>query len=661
MCAMKLDFRGRLRKVNLSPNMPLVPVYEAIANGIDSIEESGRDDGVVCVNLVRDNSDLVAMDNDDFKRVFGFVVVDNGCGFTDSNFESFESSDSTKKIEKGGKGVGRLTWLKAFASAKIDSVYGDNGKRLRRKFEFLSDSGVANVTVENTTDDVLTRVELVQFKDEFSKNCPKSLDAIANRVLNHFIFYYVVGLSPDIRVRDGVREVCLRTLYRNNVSGNCTDVKVEINEECFDLKFVRVFASERNANFLSLCACNRVVQEFKMDRYNELLKRKIVNGDESFYLSCYMSGVFLDEHVNQERTAFAIGSKDAGLMAKVSYDDIHEVVKSEVDRIIDPLFNNIRKKHRDKVAAYIAEERPQFRYILEYEDGLIDRIPIGIKRDGLDYELQKIMLDKTREINREIKKMADIDPGGIGNVSEYREKISKVTERVNSIGKGKLADYVIERKVILELLDMNLRVKHDGGYQKEEVIHKMLYPMRKCSNEIDYSQQNLWILDERLSYHRFLYSDVPLSEYKELELEGEKRPDMAIYRDMPAFTSDSGGVHGSLTIVEFKRPGNEPRNNPVEQIHDYIRRFKAGKIRTSDGRPIIINDATRFFGYILCEYTKDFFESVKYSGFRMGPDGLGMYCYNTELHIYLEIISFEKLLQDAKMRNQIFFERLNIA
>jgi len=41
-------------------------------------------------------------------------VTDNGIGLDENNMRSFLQSDSTYRAEKGGKGVGRFAWLKAF-------------------------------------------------------------------------------------------------------------------------------------------------------------------------------------------------------------------------------------------------------------------------------------------------------------------------------------------------------------------------------------------------------------------------------------------------------------------------------------------------------------------------------------------------------------------
>src|SRR5690606_6792942 len=52
--------------------------------------------------------------------------------------------DSDLKAAMGGRGVGRLLWLKAFDRASVDSVYIDgDGRKRRRRFTFTARQGVS--------------------------------------------------------------------------------------------------------------------------------------------------------------------------------------------------------------------------------------------------------------------------------------------------------------------------------------------------------------------------------------------------------------------------------------------------------------------------------------------------------------------------------------
>jgi hypothetical protein len=72
--------------------------------------------------------------------VVGFVVSDNGIGLNEDNFKSFLRPDSRHKIDRGGKGVGRLDWLKVFNEIKVDSAYeveAGASKLEERAFDFV--------------------------------------------------------------------------------------------------------------------------------------------------------------------------------------------------------------------------------------------------------------------------------------------------------------------------------------------------------------------------------------------------------------------------------------------------------------------------------------------------------------------------------------------
>jgi hypothetical protein len=70
--------------------------------------------------------------------VNGFAVTDNGVGFTADNLNSFFTSDTQYKVGRGGKGIGRFMWLKAFQCAEIESHYRENGKLMKRVFKFTT-------------------------------------------------------------------------------------------------------------------------------------------------------------------------------------------------------------------------------------------------------------------------------------------------------------------------------------------------------------------------------------------------------------------------------------------------------------------------------------------------------------------------------------------
>ncbi len=76
---------------------------------------------------------------------------------------------------------------------------------------------------------------------------------------------------------------------------------------------------------------------------------------------------------------------------------------------------------------------------------------------------------------------------------------------------------------------------------------------------------------------------------------------------------------------------------------------------------MIVAENTTFYGYVICDLTpkvETWLEREK--NFKPMPDRLGWFQWLENINLYVEVISWDKLLKDAKMRNQIFFQKLGI-
>lgn len=109
---MQTDVAGRVRNVQLPASKPLLPLFEAIVNSIHAIEDTGKRDGRIEVEVLRSGGLFGQADHQN-ADIAGFSVIDNGIGFDDQNFDAFTTSDTTYKASRGGKGIGRFMWLTA--------------------------------------------------------------------------------------------------------------------------------------------------------------------------------------------------------------------------------------------------------------------------------------------------------------------------------------------------------------------------------------------------------------------------------------------------------------------------------------------------------------------------------------------------------------------
>lgn len=142
---MKMNFKGLVDLHTLPKTTPLLPLYEAIINSIQSIEDAQISNGKIEIIVERDKQmNLFNQWETDIENI---IIVDNGIGFDDENYNSFDTYASEYKIQKGCKGVGRMLWLKAFCSVSIESIFVEEDKKKCRTFLFDANHAVHDMKV----------------------------------------------------------------------------------------------------------------------------------------------------------------------------------------------------------------------------------------------------------------------------------------------------------------------------------------------------------------------------------------------------------------------------------------------------------------------------------------------------------------------------------
>ena len=95
-----------------------------------------------------------------------------------------------------------------------------------------------------------------------------------------------------------------------------------------------------------------------------------------------------------------------------------------------------------------------------------------------------------------------------------------------------------------------------------------------------------------------------------------------------------------------------------------MRQLRTGKIAVDkDGRDLShITSDTQFHGIIVADLNNSLLEAIEATFVKQKtPDGLGRFGYDTETKTFIEIVPYQKLLADAKARNEAFFAHLGFA
>ncbi len=646
------DLVGRVNRLPLRPSdkNALTPVMEAVSNSIHAIterfgEQAGHK-GRVDVFVVRDL-------NKDTHPIIGFDIEDNGVGFTEQNYKSFLTPDSRHKEKRGGKGVGRLAWLKVFEEIEVDSVYSEGGEFGRRRFKFrLTEKNQVDISIDEkptNSSDIRTRVSFRGFEGRYASRCPSKQGTIALRVLSHFVPLFIGGNAPKVVIRDD-EQIDIQDLFGESiVDQRTTPAAIEIGGEevlltLWSLKCTKAVRFDGGGyNFAFITANNRSVVDYSID---DQLGLKQLDG-EYIYLGS-VSGDYLDQHVNAERTGFTLENSEIDLIKRAVAKEARDFLRSYVEAALT---------EKVKVTRELIIENPQFMYVEPKINDFAESLqPNLFKKEDIFVELSRNRYRRQRtfaSIAKDIAKSEIID-GAI------REKVEEYTKFVSDEKRG---EYITRRKAVIDLFEKFLEFKEaeQQNYQREEALHRLICPMRVDSHQLEIEDHNLWLLDDRLAFFRYFASDKDANTYANVD--SEDRPDLAFFYDSCVAWRE-GENSDTVVLVEFKKPMRDnytSGRDPVQQILHYVKLLRTEKsVPDIRGRPIRgVNASTAFHCYIVADITPTLEDRV-IGRFNHTPDGVGYFGYSSDPPAFIEIVPYGKILADSKVRNAIFFKTLGI-
>jgi len=678
--SIETNLHGRLRNTSLPACNGMLPVYEAVSNAIHAIEDANipPKDGRITVQINRDPQTALAFDQTSKRPgpeaksdIVGFTIIDNGVGFNDTNMESFLTLDSEYKASRGGRGVGRLLWLKAFDRATIESVYEvDGGGRKKRVFGFEAKHGVSEPIITDAKGAPrLTHVHLAGFARRFREPAPKTARVIAKNLFEHCLWYFVrPGGAPPIEVVDDDETIALDDIYNEHMIAGAVTESIDLKGTKFDLIHIKLSATSARGHSIAFCAANRMVTQESLKGKIPGLFGNLHDAKGDFVYECYVSSPLLDERVRSERTSFDIEEEPLEMFASgdLSQKEIREAVIGRAAVFLSDYLEEKRRLGRDRVTNFVARRAPRYRPILS-------RIPedqLAVDPEISDKDLDLVLHRHLADI--ESKLLADghdvMHPQPQESFPAYRARLDDYLRTAADIKRSDLANYVSHRRVIIDLLEAAIRRQEDGSYAREDLIHTLIMPMRQDSSDIHFETCNLWLIDERLAFHDFLASDKPLGAIPITGASDNKEPDIVALNvfDNPLLVSEGSRLPpAALIVVELKRPmrndaSQGEEKDPIEQALGYLDRIRQGRVQTASGRLIPGSEHVPGFCYVLCDLTQTVVQRCKMHDAIRTSDGLGYFFYNKTYGAYVEVISFDRLVTSAKERNRAFFDKLGL-
>ncbi|MBC7203893.1 MAG: ATP-binding protein [Pusillimonas sp.] len=639
------------------------PLFEAISNSIhstqarfgDDVAEKGRVNVEVHTN--RDKDGVWAS------------VEDNGVGLDADNWDAFTTTDTDNKIQIGGKGVGRLLWLDCFEQISISSVFREDDELKKRSFRFtLSLENQIKDEVVSPAPDAKETGFYAKFEglrdNGYRLKFPGRDSYVFQHLTSHFLPAFISGRSPLVTVHIGAESRIYPTAIDDIVHRRSPEVALVTKEygtlhltlmECDKI----ASADLKGSHFVHFIAHDRTVHSQAID--GKLgLKYFGPEGDRVFH--AILTGQFLDKNVNQERTAFLF--EDA-IIDKI----INDVCTSHIEEFLAEPLAKLKGEQRE-IIEDITATYPSVAFGDTEE--LQGKVPSGeLSRDAIYGHLSRERYRRDERQAEKIRAVLSRLKDESVDASTFTEAISNASKALEEAEQRSLAEYVVRRKVVLDFIEVLLQKvrddKRDSSYQREDILHSFICPVRvetvseeKGKRVEAAAAHDLWIVDERLTFARYFSSDVEFSKLAEA-VDSKERPDVLIFDYVHGLrqTDDPSKV----LLIEFKRPGRTSYpddENPQFQVERYVQRLLSGKLSDVRGRPIKLDGNTIFYCFIVADIVGKLDDWT--FTWQRTADGRGrVYRPNSGFHGSIELVGWDALLNDARARNQAFFDCAGIS
>jgi hypothetical protein len=663
MTSMKGDVINRVRRFPKPTRsaQALQPLFEAVSNAKHAVEDRF---GATAVEAGRIT---ITITNIKDPQKITIIVDDNGIGLDDRRYEAFATTDTDFKISRGGKGVGRLLWLDAFQRTSITSTYEQNGRVQRRSFSFE-----LHATDQLTNEVIITPPgqsplgTIVNFGGlrgvAYQTKFPSQAAVLVKHFGSHFFADFILGQAPQITLSiDGTTHVYPESILALRVEDRGTTTIP--SEEFGDLALAS-FVCKRaaSADFdglhqLHYIANGRTVTTRKIDGLIGI--GRFGEADDLVYHGC-ISGEFLNERVNQERTQFTFDESVADDIAKKSA----EIIRTKV---LNKEIGEFDGERLDTMQSFVTEY-PSFHF--DTPEALLARTPKNaVKAEQFAQALIPIRIRRDNERRTQVQAVVAQLGGGSPLPDDFAEAVRKAANEVRAEEQRQLTEYVLRRKMVLDVLEVlirRVRERESGpdDHHLESTLHQFICPMKVRGDDpdkIEGTDHDLWIIDERLALSRYFASDVPFSQIV-TESKNIERPDLFIFDHLHSLGFDGDEPLRRVMLVEFKKPGRkdyDERYTPMTQVSKYLSELVGGKVENYNRERVRIAEDCIFYCYVVADIVGAL--DVHTSSWRTTSNGRGRWIeLSGKYRGSIEVIEWKDLLTDARARNQGFIQAAGV-
>jgi hypothetical protein len=539
------------------------------------------------------------------------TITDDGEGFTSENLDFFDEVCTDHKDGIGGKGVGRLAFLKYANNVQISS---------QLKAEFIEFSYTPNFKLDDVKKTskqgaVCTCITLSDLKEKINTQVAKLVNSICDDLRLLFFLKYQNKQNVILTFTHNSKQQfdSLFIFSADKIKAE-TEKDFEFNGEKFHCYLFRE-DSPKKGIIAMLCADQLCIEEYTISKRFDVCRYLI-----------FITSDYFNRRSNIERQRLEIPKTDdeADLVSRISREKLMPRIHEECMAIVN-------KFNADGVEQFRINNIEKLRKYYPF-----------IKMDSMNGDASLLDADEVVKAYRAQQARQE------DYVVESLESGKPVSwDDVSHLASEDLARYIVHRALVIDSL---ANMPSDSA---EDAIHNAILP--KKSNGSAIRENNVWLVDDKFLSYSSIYSDQTLAKIVQdvgNSVEPKQRkPDVAAF-----FSKDSEDRPNKLVIIEFKKPGADifENNKSLMQCRHYASKLVE---RISTVREV--------FAFSIVEIDDDFYKDMKQTGFKDVFSLKERVVYNDfligsrdEIPLHLYVMPSSALIKDARARNKIFEEVL---
>lgn len=546
---------------------------------------------------------------DDVRNVLDRVTIsDNGEGFTQDNLNYFDEVCTPHKDDIGGKGVGRLAFLKFAKRVEIYSQFSN----YRIDFPYTADFTLEDVQRTDVSGDPETVISISDINEKINTQVTKLVNSLCDDLRLLLFLKKQVGQTISITFTHNSQQPFAESFVfsAENIEALKTRTFV-FNGETFECYLFREDAP-RKGIVAMLCADQLCVEEYIISKRFDMCRYLIS-----------ITSAFLNRTSNIERQRLEIprSASDTDLVSPISRDTlmprIHDECLGMINEAAEGEIETFKTANIDKLKKY-------------YPFITID----SLNGDAAMLDAEEVVKTyRAQQARREDQIVEDMIEGK-----------AVAFDDISHLASDDLARFIVHRALVIDSL---ANMPNEAA---EDALHNAI--LRKHSDGSDIRENNVWLVDDKFLSYSSIYSDETLSKIVrevgiETETKQKRKPDVAAF-----FSKDHEGQPNKLVIIEFKKPGADIFENNKSLLQC---RLYASELVDR------IKSVREVFAFSVVEIDDEFYKDMKRTGFKdvfslgkrvvyndfeIGVDG------DIPLHLY--VLPGASLITDAKARNRVF-------